>query len=336
MFHISGSGNTTHLDRGMAHQAPQSQPQPLPIPSSGAYRQHQQTEPPLGEPHMGARSAVPVAHQAMHGGHYMHGDYYYHARSHPYAAPQSAPSRPGHSPGYSGYSPRLADDMRAAAGRDDQYRAAIGSNAEERERKRRVSHSAMERRRRERTNNIINELRGLIPWLHDETRMQKLEVLEACARYIRQLQHSTGSPGVVHRSEIPQNHRGDLTRCSDDHASSAGEMCCEDNASQLSDDAGCSLRLSPSPLRQPPCSTRPCRHATAPAANSSAAAVTPPTPSSLHTPVGDANSRLSSSPAPIVSLENSLCHSTHKPLPSSPYTHEPQPPAKSSIDFLTM
>ncbi|KAJ2517401.1 hypothetical protein H4217_003994 [Coemansia sp. RSA 1939] len=41
--------------------------------------------------------------------------------------------------------------------------SAITNGAEERERKRRISHSAMERRRRERTNNIINELKALIP-----------------------------------------------------------------------------------------------------------------------------------------------------------------------------
>ncbi|KAJ2799828.1 hypothetical protein H4R20_004281 [Coemansia guatemalensis] len=337
MFHAVGNDSTPHPDRGMARPMPHAQPQPLAIPSPGAYRQHQQMEPPLGEPHMGARSAVPVAHPAMHGGHYMHGDYYYHTRAHPYAAPQSAPARPGHSPGYGGYSPRLADGVRVTTGpgRDDHYRAAMGSNAEERERKRRVSHSAMERRRRERTNNIINELRGLIPWLHDETRMQKLEVLEACARYIKQLQHPGGGPGAGHRPEIPQNHRGELTRCSDDHVTSAGEMCCEDNTSQMSDDAECSPRLSRSPPRQP---ARPSRHATAPAANAGVAA--PPTPSSLHTLAGEvANSRHSSSPA----LDASPCHTAHKPLAASPcppcstsYTREPQPPAKSSIDFLTM
>ncbi|KAJ1995768.1 hypothetical protein GGI25_000746 [Coemansia spiralis] len=63
-----------------------------------------------------------------------------------------------------------------------------GSKAEERENRRRISHSAMERRRRERTNNIINELKELIPWLRNESRMQKLEVLEQCVCYIKELQ----------------------------------------------------------------------------------------------------------------------------------------------------
>ncbi|KAJ2661077.1 hypothetical protein IWW48_002632 [Coemansia sp. RSA 1200] len=66
--------------------------------------------------------------------------------------------------------------------------SAMTNGAEERERKRRISHSAMERRRRERTNNIINELKALIPWLRNEARLQKLEVLEQCVSYIKELQ----------------------------------------------------------------------------------------------------------------------------------------------------
>ncbi|KAJ1803864.1 hypothetical protein LPJ75_005753, partial [Coemansia sp. RSA 2598] len=71
------------------------------------------------------------------------------------------------------------------------------AGAEERERKRRISHSAMERRRRERTNNIINELKALIPWLRDEARLQKLEVLEQCVCYIKELQASAGDPQAL-------------------------------------------------------------------------------------------------------------------------------------------
>ncbi|KAJ2863062.1 Sterol regulatory element-binding protein 2 [Coemansia aciculifera] len=61
-------------------------------------------------------------------------------------------------------------------------------SAEEREQKRRKSHSAMERKRRERTNDKIDEIKGLIPWLRDEARLQKLEILEHCVEYIRELQ----------------------------------------------------------------------------------------------------------------------------------------------------
>ncbi|KAJ2836618.1 hypothetical protein FBU31_001330 [Coemansia sp. 'formosensis'] len=65
---------------------------------------------------------------------------------------------------------------------------AKASSAEEREKKRRDSHSAMERRRRERTNNVLDELKDLIPWLRDEARLQKLDILEHCVSYIKELQ----------------------------------------------------------------------------------------------------------------------------------------------------
>ncbi|KAJ2378746.1 hypothetical protein IW150_000605 [Coemansia sp. RSA 2607] len=77
-------------------------------------------------------------------------------------------------------------------------------SAEERERKRRISHSAMERRRRERTNNIIDELKALIPWLRDEARLQKLEVLEQCVCYIKELQASGAAPSSPKRRRLVQ------------------------------------------------------------------------------------------------------------------------------------
>lgn len=69
---------------------------------------------------------------------------------------------------------------------------AAHKEVEERELKRRISHSNMERRRRERTNNIINELKDLVPWLRNESRTQKLEVLEQCVVYIKSLQEKHG------------------------------------------------------------------------------------------------------------------------------------------------
>ncbi|KAJ1673421.1 hypothetical protein EV182_005267, partial [Spiromyces aspiralis] len=73
---------------------------------------------------------------------------------------------------------------------------STGLDAEERERRRRISHSAMERRRRERTNHIINELKFLVPWLRNEARMQKLEVLENAVQYIHQLQAAAAVAGA--------------------------------------------------------------------------------------------------------------------------------------------
>ncbi|KAJ2888515.1 hypothetical protein FB639_000588 [Coemansia asiatica] len=59
--------------------------------------------------------------------------------------------------------------------------------AEEKEIKRKVSHSAIEKRRRERTNAVLRELQQIVPGLSKPGKIQKLEILEAAADYIRQL-----------------------------------------------------------------------------------------------------------------------------------------------------
>ncbi|KAJ1825900.1 Upstream stimulatory factor 1, partial [Coemansia sp. RSA 2599] len=59
--------------------------------------------------------------------------------------------------------------------------------AEEKELKRKVSHSAIEKRRRERTNAVLRELQQIVPGLSKPGKIQKLEILEAAADYIRQL-----------------------------------------------------------------------------------------------------------------------------------------------------
>ncbi|KAJ2211060.1 hypothetical protein EV179_005793 [Coemansia sp. RSA 487] len=100
------------------------------------------------------------------------------------------PSRPG----YHSYAPPAYEDYASPLLSEPTYHgpryhaAATSNSAEERERKRRISHSAMERRRRERTNNVIDELKALVPWIRNEARMQKLEVLEQCVSYIKSLQ----------------------------------------------------------------------------------------------------------------------------------------------------
>ncbi|KAJ1961606.1 hypothetical protein GGI12_003160 [Dipsacomyces acuminosporus] len=135
---------------------------------------------------------------------------FYHGQSIPLPPPHGPPHHP-HPPPYFAQQqqqpPLLYDDRAhhpalgpnatmdgpwSSAATDIRFRVPI-TNAEERERKRRISHSAMERRRRERTNTIINELKGLIPWLRNEARLQKLEVLEQCVCYIKELQSSAAS-----------------------------------------------------------------------------------------------------------------------------------------------
>ncbi|KAJ1935425.1 hypothetical protein EC988_008490, partial [Linderina pennispora] len=53
--------------------------------------------------------------------------------------------------------------------------------AEEKEIKRKVSHSAIEKRRRERTNAVLRELQNIVPGLCKPGKIQKLEILEAAA-----------------------------------------------------------------------------------------------------------------------------------------------------------
>ncbi|KAJ2843668.1 hypothetical protein IWW36_005478 [Coemansia brasiliensis] len=59
--------------------------------------------------------------------------------------------------------------------------------AEEKEMRRKISHSAIEKRRRERTNNVLCQLQHMVPWLSNGKKVQKLEVLLAVSKYIKQL-----------------------------------------------------------------------------------------------------------------------------------------------------
>ncbi|KAJ2716784.1 Upstream stimulatory factor 1 [Coemansia spiralis] len=59
--------------------------------------------------------------------------------------------------------------------------------AEEKEKRRKVSHSAIEKRRRERTNSVLTKLQRMVPGLGSSTKVQKLEILQASAIYISEL-----------------------------------------------------------------------------------------------------------------------------------------------------
>ncbi|KAJ2873500.1 hypothetical protein GGH93_003166 [Coemansia aciculifera] len=69
--------------------------------------------------------------------------------------------------------------------------------AEEKEMKRKVSHSAIEKRRRERTNAVLRELQTIVPGLSKPGKIQKLEILEAAADYIRQLTTTTAPESMT-------------------------------------------------------------------------------------------------------------------------------------------
>ncbi|KAJ2725008.1 hypothetical protein GGI07_001577 [Coemansia sp. Benny D115] len=85
--------------------------------------------------------------------------------------------------------------------------------AEEKEMRRKISHSAIEKRRRERTNNVLRDLQDMVPWLSKSNKVQKLEILEAAAQYIKELRGS-GGPRPVPEEDL------------DDCASMSDDECC--------------------------------------------------------------------------------------------------------------
>ncbi|KAJ2551630.1 Sterol regulatory element-binding protein 2 [Coemansia sp. RSA 1933] len=102
--------------------------------------------------------------------------------------------------------------------------------AEEKELKRKVSHSAIEKRRRERTNTVLRELQGIIPSLSKSGKIQKLEILEAAAEYIRDL---TTAPKPANEAETSSLHsetlgstksRGNRLGCSQEYGSNFGNF----------------------------------------------------------------------------------------------------------------
>ncbi|PIA18702.1 hypothetical protein COEREDRAFT_79702 [Coemansia reversa NRRL 1564] len=77
--------------------------------------------------------------------------------------------------------------------------------AEEKEKRRKISHSAIEKRRRERTNIVLNNLQQIVPWLSKGDKVQKLEILEAAHKYIVELLPKDTTDRTVSR-----NHPMDL------------------------------------------------------------------------------------------------------------------------------
>ncbi|KAJ1995769.1 Sterol regulatory element-binding protein 2 [Coemansia umbellata] len=91
--------------------------------------------------------------------------------------------------------------------------------AEEKEMKRKVSHSAIEKRRRERTNSVLHELQGIVPGLSKSGKIQKLEILEAAAEYIQPASKTprkrTYGSGKQRGQgfQYQQEYNGDLATC---------------------------------------------------------------------------------------------------------------------------
>ncbi|KAJ2454995.1 hypothetical protein EV183_001099 [Coemansia sp. RSA 2336] len=102
----------------------------------------------------------------------------------PYHMPPGYPSRTSSLPAY--YSRRVL-------------------SAEEKELRRKVSHSAIEKRRRERTNAVLRNLQDMVPGLPKSGKIQKLEILEAAAEYIRRLKLTTSINGCLANKPCKQS-----------------------------------------------------------------------------------------------------------------------------------
>ncbi|KAI9476827.1 hypothetical protein BX667DRAFT_506973 [Coemansia mojavensis] len=88
---------------------------------------------------------------------------------------------------------------------------------QELEEKRRKSHSTMERKRREKTNDIIKELKLLVPGLREQKNLQKLDVLQGTLDFVKEVLGSSDS-------SLKKDEQPDGTRKSS-IAASAGNSC---------------------------------------------------------------------------------------------------------------
>ncbi|KAG2192513.1 hypothetical protein INT46_008455 [Mucor plumbeus] len=85
---------------------------------------------------------------------------------------------------------------------------ASNSTADQREQARKVSHSAIERRRRERINDKILQLKDLIPSCSDRENLHKMTILQSAIDYIIYLKKVIeDSPSMVEELPSPQQHQ---------------------------------------------------------------------------------------------------------------------------------
>ncbi|KAJ1733052.1 hypothetical protein LPJ61_001745 [Coemansia biformis] len=88
--------------------------------------------------------------------------------------------------------------------------------AEEKERRRKVSHSAIEKRRRERTNSVLNKLQRMVPGLSKSSKIQKLEILQASAVYICELRRQLNLPSTAAADDDEDGDASDDDGCCSD------------------------------------------------------------------------------------------------------------------------
>ncbi|KAJ2502946.1 pyruvate dehydrogenase E1, beta subunit [Coemansia sp. RSA 1972] len=116
-------------------------------------------------------------------------------------------------------------------------------SAEEKEIRRKVSHSAIEKRRRERTNAVLRSLQDMVPGLPKSGKIQKLEILEAAAEYIRRLKiassgaktdHGQGSSSKDKQSDGPF---GDMHQLHQHLQQERGDSCSNTTETQEPDNS---------------------------------------------------------------------------------------------------
>ncbi|KAI8876363.1 hypothetical protein K501DRAFT_288935 [Backusella circina FSU 941] len=110
------------------------------------------------------------------------------------SSPLSSPARtiypqPPPSPFYHPYPVQMSPPAMLPAGRHGSISSSPGlaSTADQREKARKISHSAIERRRRERINDKIIQLKQLIPSCAEQDNLHKMSILQSAIDYITYL-----------------------------------------------------------------------------------------------------------------------------------------------------
>ncbi|KAI8325832.1 hypothetical protein GQ54DRAFT_330636 [Martensiomyces pterosporus] len=157
--------------------------------SPGHYHQH----------HRHSASSVPHPYQPQH---------HSHNHSYSYSYNHSMPIPPPHTPHMQTSRPAgpVSSSPVTPPGIRPVFPGSRPLTAEEKEMKRKVSHSAIEKRRRERTNAVLRELQNIVPGLCKPGKIQKLEILEAAAEYIRQLSAASAIQQQPQRQQQQQKH----------------------------------------------------------------------------------------------------------------------------------
>jgi hypothetical protein len=138
---------------------------------------------------------------------------------HPTSAYHSSPMQAPQHPGNMSPVPYHPIGAAAAASRHNSVSSSLGSptsgptntTADQREHARKVSHSAIERRRRERINDKIIQLKDLIPSCADRENLHKMTILQSAIDYITYLKKvieeidTTGSVSESRRQQEQEN-----------------------------------------------------------------------------------------------------------------------------------